>query len=285
MIEVRFQDREPVYPGRVTLVPVTGQKNTYDMTRADRPSVVGTPLNKTNIESIVHSRLTGRFYVPEVTRSVVASVGSIPVNPIPTAGWIQTSNGYTSGGYTATSNAPDTAVQAFDGDDTTAWISGDATEPWIALELADALTVKVIRLCFASENGAVCTVQGSNDGQPWEDLLTIAEAPSKPTEYALTTIGSYQRYRLTFDQGGISLFTWEFRLCDSLAYENTFTVSNGYPDTWDIGQRTCIAIPSDVSALSVAFNTLNGIAVDTILQPNKCYELRYTGSAFAAREV
>lgn len=39
-------DRVPTYPGRVTLSPVAGQANTYDMVRADQPTEAGTPLNK-----------------------------------------------------------------------------------------------------------------------------------------------------------------------------------------------------------------------------------------------
>ena len=41
-----MQDRIPLYPGRVTLTPVSGQANTYDMARADQPTKEGTPLNK-----------------------------------------------------------------------------------------------------------------------------------------------------------------------------------------------------------------------------------------------
>lgn len=39
-------DRVPTYPGRVRLVPVSGQANTYDMARADQPVTEGTPINK-----------------------------------------------------------------------------------------------------------------------------------------------------------------------------------------------------------------------------------------------
>lgn len=46
-----MQDREPTYPGRVTLTPVYGMANTYDMERADRPLQEGTPLNKANLLS------------------------------------------------------------------------------------------------------------------------------------------------------------------------------------------------------------------------------------------
>ena len=41
-----MKDRVPLYPGRVKLVPVAGQENTYDMVRADEPQMEGTPINK-----------------------------------------------------------------------------------------------------------------------------------------------------------------------------------------------------------------------------------------------
>ena len=51
MIEVL--DRVPTHPGRVKLIPVAGQANTYDMVRADEPVVEGTPINKLLFDSIV----------------------------------------------------------------------------------------------------------------------------------------------------------------------------------------------------------------------------------------
>lgn len=44
-----MKDRVPTYPGRVKLMPVEGQENTYDMTRADQPTQAGTPLNKATL--------------------------------------------------------------------------------------------------------------------------------------------------------------------------------------------------------------------------------------------
>ncbi len=46
-----MQDRVSLYPGRVKLIPVTGQENTYDMVRADSPTQKGMPLNKENLLS------------------------------------------------------------------------------------------------------------------------------------------------------------------------------------------------------------------------------------------
>lgn len=51
MIEVK--DRIPTYPGRVRLVPVSGQANTYDMVRADEPIEPGTPINKALFDSMI----------------------------------------------------------------------------------------------------------------------------------------------------------------------------------------------------------------------------------------
>lgn len=44
-----MKDRVPRYPGRVTLTPVEGQTNTYDMARADEPTEAGTPLNTASL--------------------------------------------------------------------------------------------------------------------------------------------------------------------------------------------------------------------------------------------
>lgn len=40
-----MKDRTPKFPGRVKLKPVSGQTDTYDMTRADDPDDTGTPFN------------------------------------------------------------------------------------------------------------------------------------------------------------------------------------------------------------------------------------------------
>lgn len=46
-----MKDRIPTYPGRVKLIPVAGQANTYDIVRADKPRQEGTPLNKSTLLS------------------------------------------------------------------------------------------------------------------------------------------------------------------------------------------------------------------------------------------
>lgn len=50
-IKIPVTDRVPTYPGRVTLTPVDGQANTYDMVRADAPREEGTPINKNLLDN------------------------------------------------------------------------------------------------------------------------------------------------------------------------------------------------------------------------------------------
>ena len=69
-----MQDREPTYPGRVTLTPVYGLANTYDMERADRPLQEGTPLNKANLLKDATAALYG-LGTGAVPNDVLAELG------------------------------------------------------------------------------------------------------------------------------------------------------------------------------------------------------------------
>lgn len=57
--EIYMDDRTSKYPGRYKLTPVAGEENTYDMTRADEPTDLGTPLNKANLLSDSTAALIG----------------------------------------------------------------------------------------------------------------------------------------------------------------------------------------------------------------------------------
>ena len=50
-LKIPVLNRVPTYPGRVTLTPVSGQANTYDMVRADLPTEVGTPIDKVLLDN------------------------------------------------------------------------------------------------------------------------------------------------------------------------------------------------------------------------------------------
>lgn len=54
-----MKDRIPTYPGRVKLLPVAGQENTYDMVRADSPTQEGTPICKRTLLTDATAALYG----------------------------------------------------------------------------------------------------------------------------------------------------------------------------------------------------------------------------------
>lgn len=293
MKEVNFLDRVPTYPGRVRLVPVSG--DLYDLVRADEPRVAGTPLDKATFDSIVHSRLTGRFYAPTVERSVV-SAKTITVNPVPTSGWVNESNAKSrSGGYVveaSTAEAGYSVEKAFDGDVNTEWHSATSnTQHYIQVNFAQPIKVTKIQLRASyapNSESLTITIQGSNNGTTWTDLHAITYAPTALSEIALAKTGYFSYYRLAFASNGTIyayVREWRFSEYEIESFSNSYTIADGVPNAWTEGQRITVTIPANATSLSIASNTLNGIPVGTILQPSRRYELRYTGSAFAAKEV
>lgn len=67
-------NRQPTYPGRVVLTPVIGAENTYIMERADEPSVVGTPLNKSTLLTDATATQMGLSGDPTVNDALAAAV-------------------------------------------------------------------------------------------------------------------------------------------------------------------------------------------------------------------
>lgn len=76
-----MQDRVPLYPGRVKLVPVSGQENTYDMVRADQPTQTGDPLNKDTLLKDATAALfgLGTDAVPDDMLNALAHTGDLHV--------------------------------------------------------------------------------------------------------------------------------------------------------------------------------------------------------------
>ena len=70
--KTNVEDRVSTYPGRVVLTPVSGEKNTYDMVRADVPITEGTPINKKLFDGKADT-LTGNVTVYVSTKGNNAS--------------------------------------------------------------------------------------------------------------------------------------------------------------------------------------------------------------------
>lgn len=294
MKEFDFKNRIPRNPGRVKLTPVAGEVNTFDLVRADDPSEVGTPLDKATFNSIIHSRLTGRYYALTVSRDVLSSQTS-KTDPIPATGWTENSKtDFVSGSYKLTSSTPNstsnTAPKAFDSSTSTYFASeGVNKEIFIALDVGTRILVKKISCAWFSYSGKDFEIrfQGSNDGSTWETIASTTGNRETPTEWDLNNAKEYSAYRLWFKQytdNAMFLYEWSITDWTVNTYKNAFT-TEGLPTEWTKGQRVTIETPASVNTVGIASNTLNNVSVNMILQPSKRYELVYNGAAFVAKEV
>lgn len=293
MIEVDFKDRVPKYPGRVKMTPVPGQIDTFTMERMDEPTETGTPLDKATFESILQSRLTGRFYDLAPFSTIKKSTNST-VSMLPTSSWTVTSpTNALSGLYRVVSsssiNENYSVEKAVDGDEDTSWGSVEGTNHTYTIIFPSAITIKKFVLELGSSGdttGINWSLNGSNNGTNWATLYSSSSFPVGSHEYTLTTTGDFNQYRFSFNvPNSPRMYITNFLLSEWTA--NIYTIdflANNMPITWDVGQRVTVQIP-DYAAFVVESNTLNGKYVNTILLSGRKYELRYNGSTFDAKEV
>jgi hypothetical protein len=298
MKEVDFKDRVPTHAGRVKLIPVEGQPNIFDTERADEPTEPGTPLDKATFESIVKSRLTGRFYEPTATRETVAGKSGLTVSPIPTSGWVYDADNRLiarSGNFVvkADSDQNTSANRVDDVFDSDGWQNVGGTEAWIEVYHMQAFKVRSIRFAIELQYTSrliQLEIQGSTNGTTWQALGTYSSGEltfNTNMSYSLVNIGDYNYYRLVFTSDGsnrVTVKNLQYQLYDISSYKNNYILDK-MPVVWDIGQRLTIYTPSNVNTYAVAENTLNGVKVNTVLQSGRRYELRYNGSTFDAKEV
>lgn len=293
MIEVNFKDRVPTHTGRVRLTPVSGQTDLFIMERADEPIEKGTPLDKATFDSIIKSRLTGRFYnvLPFPT---VKSTTTGTTTPLPTSNWVL--NGVTSATSSIYKVVASSAInseysveKAVDGKDDTSWGSEYGTTHTYTIIFPIAIKIKKLGLLLGKSGdttGVGWTIQGSNNGTSWTTLFSSSSFPTSLTTYTLTTTGDYSQYKITFNVpnaprvyiSSLTIPEWE---------ANSYTidfVSSEMPTSWTIGQRVAVQIPT-YAAFVVDSNTFNGVKVNTILLSGRKYDLRYNGSTFDAKEV
>lgn len=294
MKEKNIVDRVPTKPGRIKLTPVSGQPDTFTMTRADEPTVEGTPIDKATLDSIIQSRLTGRFY-PSTVSKEIRTQQILTTNPIPKSGWVLDSTELkgTSGAYTVEVNSlygSYTPEKALDGNIDTEYRSNGDSVVTFKLTFPAAIKVTKYKIALRADNytrAIITEFQGSNNGTSWTTLFTTTEKPEDLTEYTLTQPGEYTQYRLQFtaSETGVNVYSFEVSGYEVATYRNKYTIQSGVPLSWDTGQIILLQTPANADSFSVTENTLNGIKINTILQGNMRYELTYNGTAFDAKEV
>ena len=283
MIEKNIVDRVPTHAGRIRLLPVQNQENTFDMVRADEPIVTGTPIDKATLDSIIQSRMTGRYYLPVVESREISTV-TINTNPIPTSGWLNASRtGATLNGYelfsSPASSQSDNITAAFDGNDATYWLApAQEGDSYIGFKLPSALVVTKIKTKVGFNGDSYyCIIQASNNGTEWENVSaqTLIGGRSEKVEIELTTTTPYLYYRIKFIgvpvSYGIFCYSFEIGHATVTTKQNDYAI-DAFPTTITDHQRFTIVTPF-VNTVGVSKNTLNGRNIDVILQPNKRYEL------------
>lgn len=296
MKETIFKDRVPLYPGRITLTPVEGKTNTYTMERADEPTEDGTPLDKATFNSIIHSRLTGRFYPCTVARSVYQSTPVDGVLPT-TGGWTVDSTGKVATKSVfrlevSSISVSDYSIEkAVDGSDNTSWSSADGTLHTFTIKFPYQIKATTLRASIgrAGSSSFKWQLRGSNDGATWTNLTAENDYTSE-INITISSPSDYVYYQMRFVLGNYSsgqsrAYIKEIALGGLTVnlYKNTIT-TEGMPASWTEGQRVTVQMPVLTSYVT-SVNTFMGITCNTILQSNKRYELRYNGSTFDAKEV
>lgn len=292
MIEKDFKDRIPTHPGRIKLLPVEGQQDLFDMTKADEAIELGTPLNKAAFDSIVKSRLTGRYYLPVTTKTEISKQTGIAVSPIPIASWVYQTGGVigNSGNWRIESSSVFGAGwnvgNMFDGNDTTRWQSATEAASWVTITMGSHFKVKKFKVNLV-DHGKFNTLQmqGSNNGTSWETLVGLTPGNY---EYTITNPKDYLYYRLYFASSSAvntNISEWQITEYDIAITSNDFIISEGLPVDFSLLQRLTIQTRSNFDTVGVTSNTLNGLPVKTILQPNRRYELVWSGSDFTVKEV
>lgn len=297
MKEVEFKDRVANHPGRLKLKKVEGTTDIYDVERADEPIVEGSPVNKATFESIIQSRLTGRYYNIIPFPTVYDTTGGT-TSILPSSNWIVSGLSATSSIYKVEASSQISSTysveKALDGKVDTSWGSADGSTHHYTITFPITVTVKKLSVYMGSTgatNGVTFTILGSNDLTKWDELyketFTTASYPNEGIKtFTLTKTGDYKYYRLYFtkpDTSRVYIIELQINEWAASTYKIDF-LSSEMPGQWEIGQRVTIQVPT-YAAFSVISNTFNGIKVNTILLSGKRYELRYNGTTFDAKEV
>ena len=158
-------------------------------------------------ESIVHSRLTGRYYQPVVAQIFLTGPVNFTTNPLPTSGWSGSGTNIESGSYDIvfTNSALSTSYplsNGFDGNDNTyfGWYLQSESPKGLTIEAPTLFKVKKIKLKIDGDSNTrhTLTISGSADGSDFTDLYSGTCALDVLTEYELTSPGLYRFYKFTF---------------------------------------------------------------------------------------
>jgi hypothetical protein len=176
-------DRVPTYPGRVTLTPVAGQTNTFDMVRADQPVEVGTPINKVLMDQKADT-LTKNVTVYVSTSGSNTTGDGTSTKPYATINRALQDLPKYLGGYTATINVAagtyldPVTISGFSGGTLKVGVGASQAVSLVGIDVIDSTGVQLLipRVSTASTGGRVVMVDIRNSSVEIPENMTISTA-------------------------------------------------------------------------------------------------------------
>ena len=225
-----MKDRVPTYPGRVSLTPVAGQENTFDLVMADEPTQAGDALNKANLlpdEVATKLGLHGNAQVKDALNAILWPQIIVTTGSGSTV--TATSNGKTVTGM-ATDGTCTLNIPAFGTWTVTATLSSDTKSADVVVDQVKLYTTSLSYLSDVfSENTWAKIISACQSGsvpETWvvgnQKTMTINSA-----SYTVTIIGKGHD---SYTGGGTAPIT--FQLQDCYGTKNQMNSSNTNSGGW-----------------------------------------------------
>lgn len=230
-----MQDRVPLYPGRVTMTPVEGQANTYDMVRADQPTQAGTPLSKANLlkDTTAAQFGLGAGAVPDDVLSWLGKYNEYWWSLLHQFGSYQIKNGNT---YPSASGYSHSGPILFE-------VNGSSGEPNTILSVADSVSI--------NESGAISLVSPTQYTYPAGSDYSFNSVNNHPQDsmrgkycmlsIATESVAANEIFYVPPD-ASYYFYAWEIQFSvgypvqsvyisqDTITYEHSMN-RNAYPDS------------------------------------------------------
>ena len=281
MIEVK--DRIPTYPGRVKLIPVAGQANTYDLVRADEPIEEGTPINRALFQSLtedisallqqVNDRLFEMSQRVRVGDLVDGSVFGLYENGV-LVPFIKLTNNYENTGRILVVRK-DCVTSDYLTNTTDAKYENSRCDSWLnnqyisQLDVATKSVLAAVNIGVGSGNYGVVTVSRK------VFLLSLSEYGIDITSVGITNIGSALPYfstaaRRVAKLNGASVNHWTRSTNTASSNATYVTTSGSYTVTqahnsFVAGIRPALTLPVDFEVTVGVPSTSNVMATAEVL--------------------
>lgn len=227
-----MKDRIPMYPGRVMLIPVSGQENIYDMTRADQPEQEGTPLNKASLLTDETAEAIGLSGDPTVNEALSKLMQNIPTAIL---------NVHSNAGIVVTATKDSTVLSATTNDEGLAVFHFDKLGIWT---LEATINNTTVSMPYDITGIAIFDVYITTNLETasWEVISAISEAGQAST---IWSIGDTKTIKIndisytvqiigfnhdTKDSGGKAGIT--FQLMNCLDYKDAMNGENKNDGGW-----------------------------------------------------